>query len=122
MSTFFYDSYAIIEYLKDNPSFVGYFEDYSGIITIFNVVEVYYSLLNEQGEEKANTVLDVLSPLIVEPTKDTIKQAMIFRKKHKKRKISYADCIGHQIALDRNIRFLTGDNQFRDFPNVEFVK
>lgn len=122
MTIFFYDSYAIIEYIKNNPHFVPYFENHTGIITMFNLVEIYYLVLNEAGQEKADMALDLLYPLVAEPNRETIKEAMIFRLRHKKRKVSYADCIGYQMAKERKILFLTGDLQFKDLQNVMFVK
>jgi predicted nucleic acid-binding protein len=47
---------------------------------------------------------------------------MKFRKKNKKRNLSYADCIGYIYALKNNLIFLTGDKEFEDLKNVEFVK
>lgn len=122
MTVFFYDSYAVIEYLNDNPLFVPYFEEHTGILTIFNLVEIYYSVLSEKGKEKADIVFDTLYPITVEPTGDSIKRAMIFRLQHKKKKLSYADCIGYEIARERNILFLTGDIQFEKMDNVKYLK
>ncbi len=122
MTVFFYDSYAIIEYIKNNHHFVSYFEDHTGVLTMFNLVEIYYSVLSESTKEKADAVMDALFPLMVDPSKETIKEAMIFRLQHKKRKLSYADCVGYQTAKERKILFLTGDLQFKDLQNVMFVK
>ena len=118
---FFYDSYAIIEYLQDNPVYTSYFEK-QGIFTLLNVLEVYYSVLNEEGKAAANEVLDVLYPLKIEPTKEEIRIAMVFRSEHKRLKVSYVDCLGYCIAKERGIKFLTGDNAFKGLENVEFVK
>ena len=52
----------------------------------------------------------------------TIKEANEFRLLNKSRKLSYADCIGYIIARRYGLKFLTGDKQFSDMPNVEFVK
>lgn len=122
MSVFFYDSYAVIEYLRENPLYAKYFEEYSGILTLLNLLEIYYSVLNEAGEEKAEMVLNVLYPLRVEPTKEMIKKAMRFKKQHSKLDLSYADCLGYNVALEKGIKFLTGDSKFKDKEKVEFVK
>ena len=122
MTIFFYDSYAVIEYIKNNQHFVSYFEDHTGLITLFSLVEIYYSIFSESNKDKADAVMDTLFPLVVEPSKETIKEAMSLRLYHKKRKLSYADCIGYQIAKERKILFLTGDKEFKDLPNVMFVK
>ena len=36
--------------------------------------------------------------------------------------LSYVDCIGYMISRQLGIKFLTGDEQFKDFEGVEFVK
>ena len=42
--------------------------------------------------------------------------------KFKKEKLSYIDCLGYEVAKKLKIKFLTGDEGFRDKENVEFVK
>lgn len=122
MTIFFYDSYAIIEYLKNNPAFISYFEEHSGVLSIFTLTEVYYSVLSEEGETKANEVLEMLYLLVIDTRKETIQKAMKFRFFHKKRKFSYADSIGYALAQERGISFLTGDQQFKDILGVAFVR
>ena len=82
---YFYDSYAVIEYLNANPSFISYFEDHTGVLSLLNLLEVYYSVLNEAGQAKADIVLNTLLPLLVSPTAETIRNAMLFRQKNKKK-------------------------------------
>lgn len=47
---------------------------------------------------------------------------MEFRLKWKDRKVSMTDCISYFQASELGIKFLTGDKEFEDFENVEFVK
>ncbi len=122
MTDFFYDSYPIIEYINDNPKFIRYFEEHDGILTLLNVLEVYYAALRDLGKEKADTVLNTIYPLIVHPSKEIIQKAMAFRLEQKRKNLSYADCIGYILAKELKIMFLTGDEQFRGLQNVEFVK
>ena len=49
---YFFDSYAIIELTKGNPRYAQ-FSDAVVTLTIFNIVEIVYSALQELGEEKA---------------------------------------------------------------------
>ena len=53
---------------------------------------------------------------------DTFKEAIRFRKEHKKKDLSYTDCIGYIYAKRNNLKFLTGDKEFENMDNVEFVK
>ena len=121
---FFYDSYALIEFMNASQNYKKYFLQYRGITTKLNLTEVYYSLLKEIGEEKAEIAYDSLLALVVDVDDDTIKRAMKLRLslRQKNKKLSYIDAIGYQISLDRGLKFLTGDKEFEELDNVEFVK
>ena len=41
---------------------------------------------------------------------------------NKKKDLSYIDALGYNMALKNKIPFLTGDKEFKDLPNVIFVK
>src|SRR3989344_3516022 len=98
MAIFFYDSYAIVEHIEGNPRFLSYFEEHSGMLTLLNLLEVYYSTLIALGEIKANLTLETLKPIIVEPSSEIIQKAMKFRRDYKKQNLSYADCLCYHIA------------------------
>ena len=67
-------------------------------------------------------VIGKLWPLAVQPTKEEVMESILFRKRNNKRNLSYADCLGYVIAIKRGIKFLTGDIQFKDLPDVVFIK
>ena len=118
---YFFDTYAIIDILKGNPSYNNY-KDKKAIITKLNIFELFYSTLNEQGEEAAEKSIALYYPLVVEYGEEIIKEAAKFRLLHKKQDLSMTDCIGYIIAKKLNVKFLTGDKEFHNMPNVEFVK
>lgn len=120
MTSYFYDSYAIIEYINKNGNYKPHFEKAKGVTTILNLMEVYYRMLKDHGAEKAEIVYSYISQIVIRFGEDTIKEAMKFRVENKD--FSYADCIGYILAKKNGVKFLTGDNQFKDLPNVEFVK
>ena len=122
MVRYFYDSYSIIECLKGNENYTSYFKDPQGITTRMNLMEVYYSLLPEI--EYAEEVYSSFLPFTIEPSDGEIKEAMRSRKdlKGKGLNISYVDALGYQIARGRDLRFLTGDREFKKLPGVEFVR
>jgi len=122
MKLFFADSYAIIDYLKGNKSFEKYFEENEVITTRLNLMEVYYSALRDTTEKLAEEYFNSFLGKCIALEDETIKNAMKFKLKEKARKISYIDAIGYQIALEKNIKFLTGDKKFKEMKNVEFVK
>jgi len=63
-----------------------------------------------------------LKKYAVEIKDDDFKIANAFKAAHKKKKLSYVDCLGYVMAQARNIKVLTGDKQFKDLPGVEFMK
>jgi len=118
---YFADTYALIELLRGNPNYKPYLS--SMLVTSkFNVVELYSHLLQDKGKAIADEELKVYSRLEVPITYNAIKNGMAFKLEHKKERVSYVDCIGHALALELGIKFLTGDEKFEDKDNVEFVK
>lgn len=118
---YFFDSYAIIEIIKENQNYKDYLEE-DATITIFNLAEIYWSVLNDFGEEKADIVYEKYKGAVVEIPDDVLKDAIKFRKKHKKQNLAYTDCIGYIYAKKHGMKFLTGDKEFMHLENVEFVK
>lgn len=118
---YFFDSYAIIEILKENPKYKRFIEEFI-TLTLFNLAEIYYSVLNDYSEEKADKIYESYKKAVVEVDDATLKEAMKFRKKNKKRNLSYTDCIGYVYALKHKMKFLTGDKEFKDLNNVEFAE
>jgi len=92
------------------------------ITTKFNLVELYYHFLHDYNKDVADKYFEVYSKILVPITNSCIKTAMEFKLKYKKEKVSYVDCIGHALAKELGIKFLTGDQKFKDKENVEFVK
>jgi predicted nucleic acid-binding protein len=122
IKTFFFDTYAFFEMIHGNPNYDNYKKDIAIITTKLNLMELHYGLLLSFGKEIADYYFDFYSKFAVEIPNDIIKLANYFKKVMKNRNVSYIDCIGYTLAKSRNILFLTGDKQFRDLDNVEFVK
>lgn len=121
MVDYFFDSYAVIELIKGNPNYTKY-TMCNVNITIFNLTEIYWSALNDLGEEKAEEIYNKFRECIMELSDHIIKEAIKFRKNNKNKDLSYADCIGYICSLKNNMVFLTGDKEFEYMENVEFVK
>ena len=47
---------------------------------------------------------------------------MRYRDEEINKNLSYTDCIGYTYAIKHDMVFLSGDQQFEKFDNVEFVK
>lgn len=90
--------------------------------TRLNLMELYYRLLNLYGEAYAERAYEKFLPFAVEISDEIIKESNGFKSINKKRKLSYVDCIGYIIAKINNIKFLTGDKEFKNMENIEFVK
>lgn len=117
--TFFFDTYAFFEIIRGNPTYQKYVGA-SAITTIFNIAELNYNLKKEKDKKTANEITEQYKGLCVEVTIEDIKQAMDLKIQNKK--LSIPDVIGYIIAQKHQIKFLTGDEEFRNMPNVEFVK
>ena len=123
LTRYFYDTYAILAYLSGNKNYRRYFEEEKGVLTVLNLMETYYALLREYGEDAAEEAYTAFSRFKVEIEDEDVKEAMKFRLKLAKegRNLSYTDAIGYRIALKRGIKFLTGDRNFKNLENVEWV-
>jgi|SRR3989338_7167724 len=118
---YFFDSYAVIEMLKKNPKYLP-FQEEEITITLFNLAEIYWSVLLDETEEEADKAYSKFRENVVEVDDETLKEAIKFRKEQKKQDLSYTDCIGYIYAKRHNLKFLTGDMKFESLPFVEFVK
>ncbi len=121
MVGYFFDSYAVIELVKGNPNYAKYTQELV-IITVFNLVELYWSFLNDFGEEQADVLYKQFRECVIDIDDDIIQEAIRFRKQNKKLDLSYADCIGYTTACKKGLRFLTGDRAFEHIAHVEFVR
>jgi len=72
------------------------------------------------SKEKADDYTKDYFDFIVEVSLESLKEAMNLKTKH--RDLSIPNVIGYITAKKHNIKFLTGDEGFRNFENVEFVK
>ena len=120
-SDFLADTYALIEVIGGNPGYAPYLGSVLAT-TKFHLAEQYYHLLRFYSVEEANRYFDFYSGFLVPVSLSSIAAAMQFKLQHKDEKLSYADCIGCGVAAELGIKFLTGDEKFRNKENVEFVK
>jgi len=118
---FFFDSYAIIESIKGNPDYKR-FENAGMVTTKMNLFEVCYFILRDFGEDKALEYMEQYSDSTIDFGIEVILTAAKLKLDRKKGRLSMVDCIGYVLAKIMGIRFLTGDEQFKDMENVEYVK
>ena len=117
--SYFFDTYAFFEIIRGNPRYEVY-KEAKFATTKFNLAELNYGLKKEMSEEQANNYIEEYWKSVVDIELEDIKEAMSL--KNRFRDLSIPDCIGYIIAKRLGIKFLTGDEGFRNFENVEFVK
>lgn len=122
ITTYFFDTYALYEIIEGNNNYKPYINNIAMITTKLNLMELHYGLLLKYGKAIADKYYKELIRFAVKITDEIIMNSNELKTSFKKRKLSYVDCIGYTIALQKNIKFLTGDKEFQDLKNVEFVK
>ncbi len=120
-NTYFCDTYALLEIIGGNPAYQQYL-DQRLITSTLNLMELYYALLRDYGEEIAESYFALWASAAFDLPLPIIPGAMQFKQTHKKEDLSYIDCMGYTFSCQRQVRFLTGDEKFKDKGTVEFVK
>ena len=118
---YFFDTYAIIELAESNPSYDKY-RDFEIVTSVLNIGEMYQIILRKKGKEPADNWFMDSNLKLLEITPEIIIDAVQFRHSNKKKDFSLEEAVGYKLSLKHNLKFLTGDRQFEDLHNVEFVK
>ncbi|MBS3086663.1 PIN domain-containing protein [Candidatus Pacearchaeota archaeon] len=119
---YFFDSGAIIDLIEGAENYLR-FKNLPIITTTLNISEVYFYFLKEHDEQTADYWIRKLNFKLVNIIKfDAAIKAARLRFKNKKENLSYADCIGYITAKEMGVKFLTGDEKFKNKENVEFVE
>lgn len=121
MNSIFFDSYALVELFCGNLNYEK-FRDIKVVTSYFHLYETCFILRKKYSVEEISNYLNKLKKFCVQLDFDWINEAVELRHELKNRDLSYADCLGYIIAKNMGIKFLTGDSQFKDLKNVEFVK
>lgn len=106
--------------MLSNTSYEKY-KNFPVKISILNVAEVYSIILRNKNKSEADKWLENYNFELLEISPKTIARAVHFRFM-RKNNISLTDAVGYTISLENNLKFLTGDKQFENMPNVEFIK
>ena len=120
MSNYLFDTYALMEILDENINYETY-TNLKPIINDFIFAEFCYNLFKD-NTNNAKELIDEIKPAIAHADPEWIEEAMKLRFSLGKRNVSMTDCIGYVMAKKLGIKFLTGDKEFQNFDNVEFVK
>ena len=118
--SYFFDTYAIIEIILSNPSYEKY-KTFPVKLCILNIAEVYSIILRNKSKDEADKWLGNYNLELLEIAPKTMAEAVYFRFM-RKNNISLTDAVGYILSLENNLKFLTGDKEFQNMPNVEFVR
>ena len=115
------DTYALIEIHNNNPKFSNYINEE---ITISNITftEFYSLILRDYNEKTADYLLNKFRSYLRDVDIKTLIKAVKYRYENKKQNLSFFDCVGYVFALENNMKFVTGDKEFQNKENVEFIK
>ena len=119
--SFFHDSYAIIELIDGNQFYKPY-QDFKIVTSVLNIGEVYAIFLRNEGKNKADEWFSNFNFNLIEILPEDMIKATYFRYINRKKDISITDAVGYTLSFRHKLKFLTGDRQFENLPNVEFVK
>ena len=118
---YFSDSYAIIALAEGSQSY-NKFQGMQIVTSILNIGEIYQIILRKHGKETADNWFKEINFELLEITPEIIINAIYFRHINKKKNLSLTDAVGYTLSLKHNLKFLTGDKQFKELPNIEYVK
>ncbi len=118
---FFYDTYALIEIHQGNEKYWDYIKG-PIVISSLNLIELRYHFVRLHEREEGEKYIKYLSAFVVEIPNNVLWEAMELKFLKKADDLSFVDCIGYIYAQENGMRFLTGDQKFKDLPGVEYVK
>ena len=119
--TYFFDTYALIEMHKSNPSHEK-FKECKIVTGLLNLGELHFVLQRSLAKEESRKIIEALNPELIELDQETLLTAMEFKRKHVKKDMSMVDCIGYLLAKKAELVFVTGDAAFEKVEGVEWVK
>jgi len=122
IAVYFFDSYAFFEIIEGSENYLPFSKNVGIITTKLNLLELHHGLVKLYGKEIADKYYDQYAPFAMEIDDEVFKRASSLKATSGKKKLSYIDCVGYIAALSRGVKFLTGDKEFKDLENVEFVK
>jgi len=119
------DAHGLLVFLEKEPGFekieaffVSAVEKNNDLLmTSVNFGEVYYIVLRECGQEKANEIERIIQDLPIEITdvnKYLAKEAGRFKAA---KKLSYADCFAAALTKLNKGELVTGDKEFKEVEN-----
>jgi len=110
--------------LKGNKNYRSFQSEWL-ITTEFNICEVGFAVCRDYPANAPQVLKTVRKMVTLQATRDEDYCSGAARRKQesgKGKKLSTIDCVGYSVANRLNIQFLTGDREFADMENVQFVR
>lgn len=115
------DTYALVEISNANSKFSSYLNE-EFVITEITLAEFYAVILREFNEQTAEYWYKKLERYAVNVSRKILIESIKFRYANRKAGISFFDAVGYIFSLENGYSFVTGDKEFENFKNVEFIK
>ncbi len=115
------DTYALLEINNGSPAFTGLLSE-DLVITDVTMAEFYAIMYRTYNLQTADYWHKKLSFFCRPVSRDILLKASKFRVDNSKQNLSFFDCVGYIYALENNMKFVTGDKEFRFRKGVEFIK
>jgi predicted nucleic acid-binding protein len=115
------DTFALAEINNGNPKFAGLLSK-DLVITDITMAEFYALMYKAYDLKTADYWHKKLSFFCKPVSRDILLKAARFRVDNSRQNLSFFDCVGYMYALENNMRFVTGDKEFRNKKGVEFIE
>jgi predicted nucleic acid-binding protein len=115
------DTYALVEINNGNPKFAGLLS-HDLVITDITMAEFYALMYRAYDLKTADYWHKKMYFFCKAVSRDILLKAARFRVDNNRQNLSFFDCVGYVYALENNMKFVTGDKEFRNRKGVEFIE
>ena len=115
------DTYTLIEISLGNSDFIPLLEK-EVVIPDTTIAEFYSMMYRKYNLKTAEYWYRRLNSFLTPVKRDILIKAMKYKIDNKKQNLSFFDCVGYIFALENNMKFVTGDREFKNKPKVEYIK
>lgn len=115
------DTYALWEIHLGNPRYSKLLNN-EFVVTDWTLAEFYKTMLREYNKSTADYWFKKFIQHVRKVEINVLIKAVLFQHENKRKNMSLFDCVGYMYSLDSDLKFVTGDKEFKNRPNVEFIK
>lgn len=115
------DTYAILEIFSQNKKFEHLLNE-EVFIADLTMSEAWGTLYKKFNKRTADFWLNKFVSICAQVNLNTLIKAREFKILNAKKDLSFIDCVGYTYAKEKGYVFVTGDKEFQNLPNVEYIK